>query len=282
MGQRKVHTGEIGKAVYDLIYSSSFFLPAGVLVALQGMRDGETDRTGKETLAVLCDNAQMAPEDRLPLCQDCGAVIVFLELGQEVCLQGPGLGNSINLYTARAYEEFYLRKSIVSDPLRRVNTGTNTPCFIHTDIVEGDRISLTVYLKGGGSENMTRLKMFRPTASPDEIVLFAAESVREAGPNPCPPVFLGIGIGGTADAAMINAKRAVLRGVNTSHPDPFYAHLEQRVLEAVNATGVGPLGYGGKNTAAGVYIREAPSHIASLPVALNINCHSLRYRKIEL
>lgn len=230
-------------------------------------------------LATLQENAIIAKEERLPLCQDCGTTIVFAEIGQEATLVGEPLEEAINSAVADAYDAYYLRKSIVGDPLRRQNTGTNTPALIHTSITSGTDIKLTVYLKGGGSENMSCIKMFKPADTQDDIIDYIVTQVKDAGSNPCPPLFLGVGIGGTADTAMLNAKLAVLRGADTRHPDPFYAALEDVILARINAEGCGAMGFGGTSSAAGVYIKEAPAHIASLPVAVNMNCHSLRYAK---
>ena len=195
-------------------------------------------------------------------------VIVFIEMGQAVLVEG-SLTAAVNSGVEEAYRKFSLRKSIVADPLKRNNTGTNAPAFMHVDLVERDRFAITVYLKGGGSENMSALKMFRPTDPAEAVIDFIEETVVQAGPNPCPPLFLGVGIGGTADTAMLNAKMAVLREAGTRHTDPFYADLEQRIEERLNVTGVGPLGFGGRSTVGWVYIRESPTHIAMLPVALN-------------
>lgn len=280
MGNRRsIPTEIVTAAVGELVERASFAMPPGVEEIYEAMRGRERFEMARHTLGVIVENASIARKERLPLCQDCGATIVFCDIGQDVSLEGESLGDALDRGAREAYERMYLRKSIVADPLTRANTGTNTPCFIHTEIVSGDRVGITVYLKGGGSENMSCLRMFRPTVSIDEIMDYITERVVEAGPNPCPPLFLGVGIGGTADLAMLNAKRAVLRGVGSVHPDPFYAGLESRILERLNKTGVGPLGFGGVSTAAAVYIEAAPTHIATLPVALNLNCHSLRYAK---
>ncbi|HSV96175.1 MAG TPA: fumarate hydratase [Spirochaetota bacterium] len=280
--RRPVSVELIGRTVADLVDRASFEMPAGVEDLYAAMRDRENSGTARYALGVLVDNAAIARADRLPLCQDCGVTIVFFDIGQDVSLEGDYLPDAVNRGVRDAYERLYLRKSVVGDPLVRKNTETNTPCFLHTEIVPGDRVGITVYLKGGGSENMSFLKMFRPTASVEEIIDHIASCVIEAGPNPCPPLFLGVGIGGTADVALVNAKRAVLRGVGSRHADPAYADIERRILERLNATGVGPLGFGGASTAAAVYIKEAPTHIATLPVALNLNCHSLRYAEAVL
>lgn len=282
MKKRELHTDLIREAVINLIREASFNLAAGVPEIFMGMREAEASPVGRLTLDVILENAEIAARDGIALCQDCGAAVVFLELGQDVSLEGPTLDEAINAGVAEAYSKFSLRKSIVGDPLQRTNTGTNTPAFIHTDIVSGNRVCLTLYLKGGGSENMSALRMFRPTDPVDAIIDFIEKTVIDAGPNPCPPLFVGVGIGGTADVAMINSKKAVLRGVDSEHPEPFYRDLEMRILERLNATGVGPLGFGGGATSGGVFIKTAPSHIATLAVALNLNCHSLRYRTVEL
>ncbi|HPF06800.1 MAG TPA: fumarate hydratase [Spirochaetota bacterium] len=280
--KRTIHTDIIKSEIIKLIYSASFIAPPEIKSAFIRMKAEETNPLASETLKILIENTEIAEKEEIPLCQDCGSTIVFLEIGQELELEGNYLYDAVNDAVAEAYKKFYLRKSIVSDPLRRVNTGTNTPAFIHSDIVPGDRLKIDVLLKGGGSENMSVLRMFRPTDSADLIIDFITESVIKAGPNPCPPLFLGVGIGGTADTAMLNSKKALLRPAGEKHGDPFYAELEDKILRKINATGVGPMGFGGRATAAGVYILTAPTHIASLPVALNMNCHSFRKGEVTL
>jgi fumarate hydratase subunit alpha len=265
----------------DLIHKASFNLPLPVEKCFEEMMEHEESDMAKTALQVLRENSSIAAENNLPLCQDCGIVIVFLEIGQGVTIDG-SISGAVNQGVEEAYRTFNLRKSVVADPLKRKNTGTNAPAVIHTELTDGDRLTITVYLKGGGSENMSVLKMFRPTDSVEMIIDYIEKAVVNAGPNPCPPLFLGVGIGGTADTAMLNAKKAVLRGPGTRHHDPAYADLEARIEERLNGTGIGPLGFGGRSTVAGVYIREAPTHIAMLPVALNMNCHSLRYGVAEL
>lgn len=280
--KRTIHTDIIKSEIIRLIHSASFISPPEIKSAFAEMKAEETTPLASETLRILVENTEIAEKEEIPLCQDCGSTIVFLEIGQDLTLEGQYIYDAVNDAVAEAYKKFYLRKSIVSDPLRRINTGTNTPAFIHTDIVPGDKLRIDILLKGGGSENMSALRMFRPTDSVDIIIDFIVESVTKAGPNPCPPIFLGVGIGGTADAAMLNSKKALLRATGEKHSDTFYAELEERILQRINSTGVGPMGFGGKATAAGVYILEAPTHIASLPVALNLNCHSFRKRSIIL
>ena len=278
---RTIHEDDITSAVAELIREASFNLPPEVEKRFGEMILSETTDTGRETLDLLVKNGAIAAGEGLPLCQDCGIAIVFVEVGRGVAIDGD-LDGAVNRGVEQAYRANFLRKSVVADPLRRVNAGTNAPAVIHVDHTGGERLGLTVFLKGGGSENMSSLKMFRPTATEEMILDHIEQAVIDAGPNPCPPLFLGVGIGGTADTALLNAKKAVLRGPGTRHPDTFYAGLEDRILERVNRTGIGPLGFGGRHTAAGVFIREAPTHIAMLPVALNLTCHSLRYRRTEL
>jgi len=279
---RKINTHEIAEAVKEMIFESSFCMPNELTAKFDELIAAETNRLAAKTLAILKENGKIAETEQLPLCQDCGSVLIFLEIGQKIILEGEDLSATLNSATAQVYNDFYLRKSIVADPLRRTNTGTNTPVSIHTEIVAGSSVHIRVYLKGGGSENASSLKMFNPTAKPEAIIDYIEETVVAAGPNPCPPVFLGIGIGGSADAAVLNAKTAIFRGIFSKHPDPFYADMEEKIMERLNKSGVGVMGFGGSSTAAGVYIKEAPAHIASLPVALNMNCHSLRYRAREL
>lgn len=276
MKTRIIPASRITKTVVDLIYKASFNLPNQVRERFEGMMEREESDLAKTALNVLIENSSIAAARGLPLCQDCGIVIVFLEIGQRAAVDG-SIRDAVNQGVEEAYRAYHLRASVVADPLKRNNTGTNAPAVIHAELSEGDRIKVAVYLKGGGSENMSCLKMFRPTDSAETIIAYIEESVVAAGPNPCPPLFLGVGIGGTADTAMLNAKKAVLREPGTRHRDPVYADLESRIEERLNRTGIGPLGFGGKSTVAGVYIREAPTHIAMLPVALNMNCHSLRY-----
>lgn len=279
---RTIHTDIIKKRLVDLIRETSFIAPEHLKASLRRMRDDETSDLARETMNILIENAEIAAAENIPLCQDTGAVIVFIELGQDVHIEGEFLNDAIDSAVAEAYAGFYLRKSIVGDPLERRNTGTNTPSSVHVDIVPGKRFRMDLMLKGGGSENMSSLRMFRPTDPVELIIDYIEETVVRAGPNPCPPVFLGIGIGGTADAAMTNAKKALLRPQGSSHPNPFYHDLEKRIYDRLNSTGVGPMGFGGRNTVAAVCIKEAPAHIASLPVGLNLNCHSLRIAGCEL
>ena len=279
---RIIHTDAIKEKLTGLIRETSFVAPAHLKDCFLGMRESETTNLARETMSILIENTEIAAAEQIPLCQDTGAAVIFIELGQSVHIEGDYLNDAIDSAVADAYLRFYLRKSIVSDPLERNNTGTNTPSFIHVEIVPGDRFRIDLMLKGGGSENMSSLRMFRPTDSVDMIIDYIEETVVKAGPNPCPPVFLGVGIGGTADVAMVNAKKALLRPPGSWHVKPFYSDMEKRIYERLNSSGVGPMGFGGVSTVGAVCIREAPAHIASLPVALNLNCHSLRIAGCEL
>jgi len=279
---RTIDTGTLKEPIISMIHEASFTLLPEIEGMFSTLAAQETVEKAAMTMNILLENAALARQESIPLCQDCGSVSVFIEAGHNIFFTGEPLPAVIDDAVKTAYERFCLRKSIVADPLRRANTGTNTPAFTHLDIVPGDRLKISVYLKGGGSENMTYLKMFRPTDPVDVIVDDIVRAVAAAGPNPCPPLFLGVGIGGTADVAMINSRKAVMRGIGTRHADPFYAEFEDVLLERLNRTGVGPLGFGGKSTVAAVFIREAPAHIATLPLALNMNCHSLRYRTVDI
>jgi fumarate hydratase subunit alpha len=274
--KRTIHTDEIKKTIAEIIENINFIAPVEIKKIFQNMKSNESGGIGRETLQILTENIEIAEKEKIPLCQDCGSVIIFLSIGQDVEIAGEYLYDAINHSVADAYNRLYLRKSIVADPLRRKNTGTNTPAFIHADMIPGDSLIIDIMLKGGGSENMSVMRMFLPTDPEDKIIEFIVETVISAGPNPCPPIFLGLGIGGTADTAMLNSRKALLGDPMEHNPDPFYRDLEIKIYNRINKTGIGPMGFGGDNSAAGVYIKEAPAHIASLPVALNLNCHSLR------
>ena len=280
MKKRIIKTKKIKEKIIDLIYQANFFLPSEVEKKFKFFLDQESNQLARETFKIILENSVLAKKEQIPLCQDCGQVIVFLEIGQAVVFEGKILSEVINEAVKKAYQKFYLRKSVVGDPLQRINTMTNTPAIIHFDLVRGHKVKIMVYLKGGGSENMSALKMFRPTDSPETIIDYIEEAVFTAGPNPCPPIFLGIGLGGTADLALLNAKKAVCQGVSYKNSDPFYHDLELKIMKRLNKTKIGPLGLGGKTTVAGVYIKQAPTHLATLPVALNLNCHSLRYKQV--
>jgi fumarate hydratase subunit alpha len=224
----------------------------------------------------------IARNEKMPICQDTGLTCVFLELGQDVHITGGDLNEAVHEGVRRGYKEGYLRKSVVADPLRRKNTGDNTPAVITVDIVPGDKLTVTVAPKGFGSENMSRLVMLPPAAGEKGVKEFVIETARIAGPNPCPPIVIGVGIGGTFDRVALLAKKALMRPIDRHNPDKYYADMEAELLEKVNALGIGPQGFGGKTTALGLNIEAHPTHIAGLPVAVNINCHVTRHVKVTL
>ena len=237
----------------------------------------ETWPQAKEILERIIENYTLAEEGNLPICQDTGAACVFLKVGQDVHING-NLTEAVNEGVRQGYGEGFLRKSIVRDPLDRVNTGDNTPAMLYTEIVPGDKVEITVAPKGFGSENMSAVKMLRPSDGVEGVIDFVVQTVKNAGPNPCPPIVVGVGIGGTFDKAAYLAKIALLRSVDTPNEKPFYADLEQELLDRINALGIGPQGFGGKTTALAVNIETMPTHIAGMPCAININCHVTRHK----
>lgn len=276
---RIVNTKEISKAVEKLLVEANYFLPDSLANRIKAFQDKETNTLAKSVLSKLTENLDAAKELNVPICQDTGMAVIFLEIGQQVFLEGELLEDAVNEGTANAYIGGYMRKSIVKDPLfDRKNTNDNTPAVIHTKIVPGDKIKITVAPKGFGSENMSRIKMFNPSAEKKDIVDFVTETVKIAGGNPCPPVVVGVGIGGTFEYAAFLAKIALTRDVDVRNPDDKYAQLENEMLEAVNRLNVGPQGFGGKTTALAVNIETFPTHIAGLPCAVNIGCHVTRHK----
>ena len=272
---RTISAAQITGTVARLCVQANTRLPGDVSAALKACRRSEPWPLAQETLGLLEDNLSLARERDLPICQDTGMACVFVELGQEVHIDG-GFEEAIHQGVRQGYTEGYLRKSIVSDPLRRVNTEDNTPASITVRIVPGDRCTLTVAPKGFGSENMSRLRMLKPADGVEGVKKFVVDTVRLAGPNPCPPTVLGIGIGGSFDKVAALAKHALLRPLDQPHPDPFYAALEAELLEEINALGIGPQGFGGRTTCLGLAIKTAPTHVAGLPVAVNVSCHVTR------
>ncbi len=250
--------------------------------AFENALQTEISLTGKDILKQLLENARIARENDVPMCQDTGFAVVFLELGQEVNITGGFLYDAVNEGVRKGYTEGYLRKSIVNHPLQRINTGDNTPAVIHTTVVPGDKLTITVAPKGGGSENMSAIRMLKPAEGREGVKKFILETVKNAGPNPCPPIIVGVGMGGTFEKAALLAKQALLRPLGEPHPEPDIADLESELLEEINKTGIGPQGLGGKTTALAVHILTYPCHIASLPVAVNINCHAARHKKAVL
>ena len=272
---RTISAADITEAVARLCIRANTLLPADVAAALEARRAAEPWPLAGETLDLLRDNLTQARERDLPICQDTGMACVFVELGQEVHIEG-NFEEAIHEGVRRGYGQGYLRKSMVADPLRRVNTGDNTPASITLRLVPGDQCAVTVVPKGFGSENMSRLAMLKPADGLEGVKRFVVETVRLAGSNPCPPVVLGVGVGGSFDKVAALAKHALLRPLDVKNPDPFYAQLEGELLEEINALGIGPQGFGGKTTCLGLAIETAPTHVAGLPVAVNVSCHVTR------
>ncbi len=278
---RLVTAQEITEAVANLFQQANYELGEDVIAALKKARQDEDSPAGRDALDAILENARIASEDKIPLCQDCGTAVVFLEIGRDVLIVKGELDDAVNEGVRRAYQEGYLRKSIVDHPFStRKNTGDNTPAVIHTDIVSGNQVKITVLPKGGGAENMAKLGMLLPSAGKKGVIDFVASAVNEAWSNPCPPVIVGVGIGGTADKAMLMAKHALIRKVGQASPDKETAALEREILEKVNKLGIGPMGYGGRVTALAVHVESFPSHITALPVAVNLQCHSARHREV--
>jgi len=273
----------IVEAVKKLCIDAASKLPDDVVAALKKAVEIEESPRGKEILRQCLENAKLAACENDPICQDTGVAVYFVEMGSEVTISGGTLIDAINEGTRQGYCEGYLRKSIVADPLfDRKNTGDNTPAVVHLEMVSGGAITIALLPKGGGSENMSALAMLKPADGAEIVADFVADIVIKSGGKPCPPVIVGVGIGGTADKAMLLAKKALLRPVGKSNADVRYADLEQTILEKINASGVGPQGLGGRVTALAVHIDEYPCHLASLPVAVNINCHAARKAGVQL
>ncbi|MBC7324271.1 MAG: fumarate hydratase [Moorella sp. (in: Bacteria)] len=274
---REIAVQEVTAAVARLCLEACSVLEQEWWQAMDRALAGEEAPLGRDILKQLQENARLAATNREPICQDTGVAVVFVELGQDVHVNGGSLYEAINAGVRQGYREGYLRKSVVGDPLLRKNTGDNTPAIIHTEIVEGDSLRITVAPKGAGSENMSGVKMLKPADGVEGIKRYVLQVVEEAGGNPCPPVVLGVGIGGNLEKAPYLAKKALLRPVGQRHPLSHVAELEEELLAAVNATGIGPMGLGGRVTALAVHIEIYPTHIASLPVAVNLQCHAARH-----
>lgn len=274
---REVNVSEIESAVARLCVEANKTLADDLCELIRGAGDAETAEPARGIMRDLVRNMDAARELDIPVCQDTGMVVIFLDVGQEAHLVGGGLEDAVNAGVARGYTEGLLRKSVVSDPLRRVNTGDNTPAVIHTRVVPGDTVRITAAPKGFGSENMSALKMLTPASGRDGVVRFVVDTVVAAGSNPCPPVVVGVGIGGDFEYSAVLAKRALCRPVSSPNPDPYYAELERELLRLINDTGIGPQGMGGHATALSVAVETAPTHIAGLPVAVNIGCHVTRH-----
>jgi fumarate hydratase subunit alpha len=280
---REISASQITETVARLFSEANYCLAEGVLEKLKEASEKEKSETAREVLKQIVANAEIASRENIPLCQDCGSAVVFLELGQEVHVTGGDLNAAVNEGVRRAYKESFLRKSMVNRPFSgRVNTQDNTPAIIYTDIIPGDRLRIVAVPKGGGAENMSRLGMLTPADGREGIVKFVLKAVDEAGSNPCPPIVVGVGIGGTAEKTLYLAKKALLRKIGEASSDPEMAALERELLEKINALGIGPMGYGGSTTALAVHVEAFPAHIASLPLAVNFNCHSSRHEEATL
>ncbi|HHW54424.1 MAG: fumarate hydratase [bacterium] len=275
---REIKAELIKDTVRELFLEANYFIGRDVYEKLKELREVEESPVGKGVLEQIIRNNEIAAEEKIAICQDTGMAVLFLELGQEVQIVGGDLNEAINAGVKEAYTEGYLRKSIVADPLfDRINTGDNTPAVIYTQIVPGDRVRIMVTAKGFGSENMSRIKMLKPADGVEGVKDFVVQTAVEAGPNPCPPIVVGVGIGGTMEKAALLSKWALLRPVGEQNKDPRYARLEAELLEEINKSGIGPAGLGGRTTALAVNIEYFPTHIAGLPVAVNICCHAARH-----
>lgn len=270
------------EAVERLCIEANYYLNADILEALKAGLETEESETGKDVLGRLVENAGIARADKMAICQDTGMAVVFIELGQDVHISGGNLTEAVNEGVRRGYQKGYLRKSVVKDPIERVNSGDNTPAIIHYDIIEGENLKIIVAPKGFGSENMSALKMLKPSDGLEGVKRFIWETVDNAGPNPCPPMVVGVGIGGTMEKAALLAKKALMRPINESSSIPYVKALEKEMLHKINALGIGPAGLGGRITALGMNIEVYPTHIAGLPVAVNINCHATRHAEAVL
>ena len=280
---REIAASIISDHVAEMCQDANIYLGDDVFDALKSSLETEESPTGKEVLKQLIENVEIARNEQIPICQDTGFAVFFVEWGQEVHLSGGTLEEAIHAGVRRGYEEGYLRKSIVDDPLyKRKNTGDNTPAVIYTDIVPGDKVKIAFAPKGGGSENMSAVKMLKPSDGEAGVVDFVVNHVKAAGPNPCPPIVVGVGIGGTFDKVAVNAKKALFRKVGEPHPDEAFAALEKKILDKINDLGVGPQGFGGRTFALAVHIETFPSHIASMAAAVNINCHACRHLEREI
>jgi len=280
---REIKATEITKVVSNLCQEANFQLGEDVLTALKKALKTEKSPLGREVLTQLIENARVAKEEKLPLCQDCGTAVVFLEIGQDVHISGGDLYAAVEEGVRQGYDKGHLRKAMVKQPFsERINTRDNTPAVIHAEIVPGDKLKITVIPKGGGAENMSQLAMLLPNHGSQGIIELVVRTVDKAGGNACPPLIIGVGIGGTSEKAMLLAKKALLRKVGQPNADPEVAQLEKEILAGVNALGIGPMGYGGSTTALAVHALVMPTHITSLPVAVNLQCHSARHKEAIL
>lgn len=278
---REINAKQITEAVSDLCMKANFDIPEDVINVLKRAYQEEVSPQGKDVLKQIIDNDEIAHNEMVPMCQDTGLAVFFVELGQDVHITGGLLNDAINEGVRKGYKDGYLRKS-TCHPFTRKNVGDNTPAIIHVEIVPGDKLKITMAAKGGGSENMSRVMMMKPSDGLEGIKKYIIDRVRESGSNPCPPIILGVGIGGTFERSALIAKKALLRPLGTPNPDPELDKLEKELLISINKLGIGPMGLGGRTTALAVHVIVEPCHIASLPLAVNIQCHSARHKEIIL
>jgi len=279
---REISTQDITKAVKDLCIDANYNLGEDVQEALRKAYQKEESPVGKATLQQIIDNFEIAKQGEFPICQDTGFSVFFVDLGDQICIRDGNLFDAINEGVRQGYKDGYLRKSILADPIERKNTGDNTPSVIHLNVVKGDKLKIIIAPKGGGSENMSEVRMMKPSDGVEGVKQFVVDMVKRSGSNPCPPIVVGVGIGGTFEKCAEVAKRALLRTIGSKHPNPFYAQLEAELLEKVNKLGIGPQGFGGTQTALAVFVETYPCHIASFPAAVNINCHAARHKEAVL
>jgi len=279
---RQINAEKIVNSVEEICVDANYNLGDDLIASLKNALAKEESPLGKEVLTQILENAEIGRKEHVPVCQDTGYAVVFVEIGQDVQIVGDGLQEAINEGVRRGYRSGYLRKSIVKNPLDRVNTGDNTPAVIHTDIVPGDSLKITFMAKGGGCENMSRTAMLTPAQGRDGVINFVVETVKTSGANPCPPIIVGVGLGGTFEYASLLSKKAILRSVGSHNEGDSIARLEDELLEKINKLGIGPQGFGGRITALAVHVETYPCHIASLPVAVNIECHSHRPKSIVI
>ena len=279
MDFRVIKAEKITETVKELLTDCNYNIGSDITNALEKAKETEKSEVGRQVLCQLIENNKIAHDEQIPLCQDTGMAVLFVQYGDKVVIDGGSFKNAVTEGVRQAYKEGYLRKSVVNDPVfDRINTKDNTPAIIHTEIVPGERIVITAGGKGFGSENMSAIKMLTPSYGAEGVIDFVLDTVRKAGPNPCPPMVVGVGIGGTFDKCALLAKKALMRPIDSENPDPFYADLEKEMLEKVNKLGIGPQGFGGKTTAIGLNIETMPTHIAGMPCAVNINCHVTRHK----
>jgi len=280
---RELDVGKVTAAVKELCITANYDLPEDVYDALKRAQETEESPVGVEVLGQLVENADIAARDRVPICQDTGLAVFFIDVGQDVHFVGGDFAAAVDEGVRQGYVDGYLRKSAAEEPAHaRLNTKDNTPAIVHTSIVPGDKVRIVMMPKGGGAENMSSLNMLKPSQGWAGMSQAVVDTVSRAGSNPCPPIVVGVGIGGTIDAVTVLAKKALLREIGSVHPDPRIAEMEAELLERINALGIGPQGLGGRTTALAVFIEEMPCHIASMPMAVNVQCHAQRHKSVEL